>query len=159
MVLVGDGKDKPALQSAAATLDLRNVSFVASVPKREMPGVLAAADACLAILRPLEEYKTTYPNKVFDYMAAGRPVLLAIDGVIREVVESARCGIFVSPGDSAALADAVRTLAADRPLARTMGANGRTYLEQLFSRDAIASRLLEVLEATVAGRLRDDQGD
>ena len=159
MVLVGDGKDKPALQSAAATLDLRNVSFVASVPKREMPGVLAAADACLAILRPLEEYKTTYPNKVFDYMAAGRPVLLAMDGVFREVVESARCGIFVSPGDSAALADAVRTLAADRPLARTMGANGRTYLEQLFSRDAIASRLLEVLEATVAGRLRDDQGD
>ena len=49
-----------------------------------MSGALAGADACVAILKPIEMYKTVYPNKVFDYMAAGRPVLLAIDVVVRE---------------------------------------------------------------------------
>ncbi len=72
IVLLGDGKEKPALQARAAQMGLSNVSFVSSVPKSEMPNALAAADACIAILKPLEEYKTTYPNKVFDYMAAGR---------------------------------------------------------------------------------------
>ena len=67
--------------------DLTNTLFLPSVPKSEMAEVIAGADACLAILKPIDLYKTTYPNKVFDYMAAGKPVLLAIDGVIREVVE------------------------------------------------------------------------
>ena len=100
IVLLGDGKEKPALQARAAQMGLSNVSFVPSVPKSEMPNALAAADACIAILKPLEEYKTTYPNKVFDYMAAGRAVVLAIDGVIREVVEAAQCGYFAEPGNA-----------------------------------------------------------
>ncbi len=78
-----------------------------------MAAALAGADACIAILKPLEEYKTTYPNKVFDYMAAGRPVVLAIDGVIREVVEAAACGIFAEPGNAVELANVIRRLAAD----------------------------------------------
>jgi glycosyltransferase involved in cell wall biosynthesis len=111
------------------------------VPKTEMAAALAGADACLAILKPLEEYKTTYPNKVFDYMAAGRPVLLAIDGVIRDVVEAAGCGLFAQPGDPAALADAVQKLATDRDLSLQMGLAGRAYLEAHFSREGLAEKL------------------
>jgi glycosyltransferase involved in cell wall biosynthesis len=85
-----------------------------------MKDVLAAADACLAILKPVELYKTTYPNKVFDYLAAGRPVLCAIDGVIREVVESAHAGLFVQPGNPVALMQAVLTLHQNRADARQM---------------------------------------
>jgi glycosyltransferase involved in cell wall biosynthesis len=152
MVFVGDGKAKPALLARAAELGLRNVTFLPSVPKREMPGILAAADACIAILKPIQAYKTTYPNKVFDYMAAGRPVLLAIDGVIRQVVDAAGCGVFVKPGDPCSLADAIRTFAAGRERARQMGLNGSRYLQQHFSRDQIARRLLQVLESTVDPR-------
>jgi glycosyltransferase involved in cell wall biosynthesis len=150
-VLVGDGKDKPALITRARSLRLSNVTFVGSLPKREMPRVLGASDACLAILKPLEAYKTTYPNKVFDYMAAARPVVLAIDGAIREVVENAHCGLFVRPGDAAALADAVSTLAGHPDVAQEMGRHGREYLSRHFSRDQIAARLVEVLESTLAG--------
>lgn len=146
VVLVGDGKEKPALQRRASQLGLGNVSFVASVSKGEMPEVLAAADACIAILKPLDEYKTTYPNKVFDYMAAGRPVVLAIDGVIREVVEAAGCGIFVEPGNAGAMANAICRLAQDRQAAREMGLRGRKYLEQHFSREQIGEKLIKVLE-------------
>ena len=146
VVLVGDGKEKPALLKRASELGLQNVTFVDSVPKSEMPSTLAAADACIAILKPLEEYKTTYPNKVFDYMAAGRPVLLAIDGVIREVVERAGCGVFAEPGNAHALAEALCKLAEDPAESRRMGLNGRKYLEENFSREKVAEELLDVLE-------------
>ena len=96
IALLGDGKEKPALMEQAEAMGLSNVSFLTPVSKAGMPEALAAADACVAILKPLDEYKTTYPNKVFDYMAAGRPVALAIDGVIRAVVEAAGCGYFAA---------------------------------------------------------------
>lgn len=149
LVLIGDGKEKPALATRAVALGLKNVRFLPSVPKREMAQALAAADAGIAILKPIPAYRTTYPNKVFDYMAAGRPVLLVIDGVIRQVVEAAHCGIFVQPGNASALADAIRTLASDPHRARQLGLDGRTYLEQHFSREQIARRLLQVLETTL----------
>ncbi|MBM3151318.1 MAG: glycosyltransferase family 4 protein [Chloroflexi bacterium] len=143
-VFVGDGKEKASLQAQAA--GLANVLFLPPVPKKDMAGALAGADACLAILKPLDEYKTTYPNKVFDYMAAGRPVLLAIDGVIRGVVEAAGCGLFAQPGDPAALAEAIRALAADREKSRRMGLAGRSYLEEHFGRAVISEKLLALLE-------------
>ena len=59
-------------------------------------------------------FTTTYPNKVFDYMAAGRPTVLGIDGVIRKVMDAAQGGIFFPPGNGDALAAAIRTLHADR---------------------------------------------
>jgi glycosyltransferase involved in cell wall biosynthesis len=146
IVLLGDGKEKPALQAQAAEMGLKNVTFLPPVPKSKMPAVLAGADACIAILKPLEEYKTTYPNKVFDYMAAGRPVALAIDGVIRDVVEAAGCGLFAQPGDATALAEVIQALAADPVRSRLMGLAGRGYLEKHFSRAAIGEHLLNLLE-------------
>ena len=149
IVFLGDGKEKSALQEQAARLGLANVLFLPPIPKTGMAGALAGADACLAILKPLDEYKTTFPNKVFDYMAAGRPVVLAIDGVIRQVVEAAGCGIFAQPGDPKALAAAIETMAADPVRSRRMGLAGRTYLEEHFSRDKIAEKLLGVLNKMV----------
>jgi glycosyltransferase involved in cell wall biosynthesis len=149
IVLVGDGKEKPALQEQARAMDLQNVRFLPPVPKTEMPGTLAAADACIAILKSIPLYATVYPNKVFDYMAAGRPILLAIDGVIREVVEQADAGVFVPPGDPRALADGIQRLAADRAEGRRLGLNGRRYLEAHFNRTALAENLTDLIEATI----------
>ncbi|HEY6074379.1 MAG TPA: glycosyltransferase family 4 protein, partial [Anaerolineales bacterium] len=149
IVFVGDGKERPALMQQAKTMGLSNVSFLPPVSKAGMPEALAAADACIAILKPLDEYKTTYPNKVFDYMAAGRPVALAIDGVIRAVVEAAGCGYFAQPGDPSALAGAIRRLAADPQESARMGLAGRRYLEQNFNRESMAGKLLELLEEMV----------
>ena len=66
-------------------------------------------------------FKTVFPNKVFDYMAAGRATILGIDGVIREVVENAKGGIFIEPGNEKALADAVMKVKNDPELSRQMG--------------------------------------
>jgi glycosyltransferase involved in cell wall biosynthesis len=149
IVFLGDGKEKANLMAQAEVMNLKNVMFLPPVPKSEMPAALAGAHACIAILKPLEAYKTTYPNKVFDYMAAARPVVLAIDGVIREVVESAGCGIFVPPGDASKLAEAIAFLATDRSRSLEMGLAGRRSLEQYFSRVSIAGKLLELMMGMV----------
>jgi glycosyltransferase involved in cell wall biosynthesis len=145
IVLLGDGKEKANLQARAAELRLDNVLFLPSVSKIKMGAVLAGADACIAILKPIEAYKTTYPNKVFDYMAAGRPVVLAIQGVIQQVVEQADCGVFPQPGNAQDMANAIAYLAADHDRAVKLGINGRRYLEEHFSREVLATRLETVL--------------
>jgi len=150
-VFVGDGKEKPHLMRQAEQLGLTNAVFLPPVGKEHMAEILAAADCGIAILKPLPLYATTYPNKVFDYMAAGRPVVLAIDGVIREVIEGEQAGIAVPPGDAAALAAAVRRLAADRAEAREMGRRGRRAVERRFDRRQ-QSQWLEATFRRVAAR-------
>lgn len=144
-VLVGDGKEKGFLQQEADRLDLQNVFFFPPVTKTHIARTFAAADVCLAILKPLECYKTTFPNKVFDAMAAGKPVILCIDGVIREVVERIGSGVFVEPGNAEALAVAVQNLADDPHKRRIMGEAGRKAIDEEFSRKKISEELLDLM--------------
>jgi glycosyltransferase involved in cell wall biosynthesis len=153
-VLVGDGKARPGLERAASDRGLDNVRFVAAVPKDAVPGVLAAADATLACLRDIPLFRTTYPNKVFDYMAAGRPVLLQIDGVIRQVVEESRAGLFVEPGDAHALASAVRQMMEHPDAAREMGRRGRKAVCERFDRRLQGEQLEALLTELVASSKR-----
>jgi glycosyltransferase involved in cell wall biosynthesis len=134
ILLVGDGKERPRLQEKASAMQLNNVTFAGTQPKEHMSEVLAASDACVAILQNIRMFRTTYPNKVFDYMAAGRPTVLAIDGVIRDVVEEADGGLFVSPGDPSQLAEAIYKLSRDPDRCRQMGINARAYVIKHFSR-------------------------
>lgn len=147
VVLLGAGKEKPALMELTAQMNLKNVHFLPPIPKVEMAEALAAAGACIAILKPIPLYATVYPNKVFDYMAAGRPVLLAIDGVIREVVEDAGAGIYVPPGDASALAKAAEKLADNRQEASAMGMRGREYVQAHFDRETLAKNLAQLMES------------
>ena len=122
--------------------------FVPPVPKSEIAEVIASANICLATLQPVDMYKTVYPNKVFDYMAAGRATLLNIDGVIRDVVERSESGVFVKPGDAAALAGEIKKLASKPKLTETMGRNGRSYLLKNFDRPVTAVQLQKLFENT-----------
>lgn len=140
-LFVGDGKEKGKLKQDAKNRGLTNTLFIPSVPKQEMHKVLAAADACVAILKSIEMYKTTYPNKVFDYMAAAKPVILMIDGVIRKVVEDADCGVFIDPDNPQALANQVRKMREDPQRGQLMGRNGRKYVETHFDRATLAAKM------------------
>ncbi len=148
-LFIGDGKEKEHLQQKAKSMQLGNVIFLPAVAKMEMPGVLHAANICIAILKPLDLYKTTYPNKVFDYMAASRPIVLAIDGEIRKVVEAAGAGIFVTPGNHHEMAEAIMVLFNDRELCLRMGWSGRAYIETHFDRKILAEQLVSVIERMV----------
>ncbi|HSM25739.1 MAG TPA: glycosyltransferase family 4 protein, partial [Anaerolineaceae bacterium] len=87
IVLFGDGKERPKLEAETTKLGLDNVTFAGVRPKYQIPAIVASADVCLAILQDIPMFRTTYPNKVFDYMSAGKATILVIDGVIRRVIE------------------------------------------------------------------------
>jgi glycosyltransferase involved in cell wall biosynthesis len=145
-ILVGDGKEKYTLQQKAHEMQLSNLTFMDPVSKNQIAEVFSAADACIAILKPLELYKTTYPNKVFDYMAAGRPVLLVIDGVIRKVVEEAKCGLYVQPGNPNDLAEKSVWLSTHLVEAGEMGKAGRDRIIKMFNRSALADQFINVFK-------------
>ena len=145
-ILLGDGKEKLNLIKLANELDVSNLEFRDPVPKNEVAEIITASNACIAILKPIDLFKTTYPNKVFDYMAAAKPVILAIDGVIRKVVEDARCGVYCEPGNPEALARAAAELYKHPNNTAEMGKSGKSYLKDYFNRKEIAARFADMIE-------------
>jgi glycosyltransferase involved in cell wall biosynthesis len=150
-LIVGDGNERRRLEAVVAERRLKNVIFTGAKPKHQMGDYLASADACVAVLQNIPMFRMTYPNKVFDYLAAGRPVLLAIDGVIREVVEEARAGIFIPPGDVARLVEAVRYLVDHPQECQAMSARGRAFVEQHFNRNEQSRAFTGLIEKLAGG--------
>jgi glycosyltransferase involved in cell wall biosynthesis len=144
-VLFGDGKKRPRLETEAERMKLSNVLFAGVRPKKDMPSVVASADVCLAILQDISMFRTTYPNKVFDYMAAGRATVLVIDGVSRQLIESSNGGVFVQPGDDEMLAGIILELSKDSEHVQQMGRNAREYLVKHLDRRDKLNETLELL--------------
>ena len=145
IVIVGDGPEKLALQERARAEKLNNLIFLPPVEKASIPALMAEADCGIAVLKAIPMFSTTYPNKVFDYMASELPIVLAIEGVIRQVVEAAEAGVYVTPGDGAELGEAIRRLADDPKLAKDMGHKGKKYVEAHFDRLEMAGKMEEIL--------------
>jgi glycosyltransferase involved in cell wall biosynthesis len=158
LLLVGDGKERPNLEAKAKRFELANIMFVGTRTKTAMRSVLAGSDACVATLKNIPMFRTTYPNKVFDYMAAGRPTILGIDGVIRKVVDAAGGGIFVPPGDDRALAAACQQLCDDRERSRAMGLAARRYVVEHFNRHQQGQDFVRLLER-LANVAKSEQGE
>ena len=148
-VLFGDGKERSRIERESRRILLDNVIFAGVHPKKEMPLVLASSDVCLAILQNIKMFRTTYPNKVFDYMAAGRATVLVIDGVIREVIETSNGGVFVEPGDDEQLAKTILELSKDPQRVRQMGINARQYLVEHLDRRDQLNETLSFLQSLV----------
>ncbi len=143
---VGDGTERQRLTERAARLGLRNIVFHGAVPKKRMPEVVAACDVGAAVLQKNKTFLTVYPNKVFDYMACRRPVLLGIDGVARELVcDQARAGLFAEPENGAELAAVISALADDGELCEKLGQQGCAWVQENASREKIGLKYLELL--------------
>jgi len=99
------------------------------------------------MLKKTELFKTVIPTKLLEYMSCEKPVMVAVDGQARKIVEEAGAGVFVEPEDSSALADAVHVLAADPERRRRMGISARKYILSHLSRARTAASYLEVLQA------------
>lgn len=150
--LIGDGPLKPGLMAQSEVLGLRNVHFEPPVPKREIPALAAQADAFVI---PIPSLPKLYrfgvsPNKLFDYLAAERPILIASD-IDNNPVAEAQAGLVVPPGEPQALAEAIVQIA-NMPLAerQRMGRAGRAYVEQNHSFQMLSGRLAAVLDDVCA---------
>ncbi len=151
LVLVGGGDRKPALMQRARAMDLPNVTFIDPVPKRQVPAYLARADVCLLPYQDRPLFAGALPNKVFDYLAAARPVLASAPaGELTRLVDTAGCGWNVPPEDPVAMADAIRRAAGDPADARARGAAGRGYALAHYDRAALAQRFVSLVDALAA---------
>ena len=147
-VLVGDGADKAALVAKAGAENIANVRFLPIQPTSTLPALLNLVYATVIPLRRLDLFKAALPSKLFDSMAAGRPIVAPLWGEAAALVEAAACGLVVEPEDARAVQEAVETLAADADLAKRLGEQGRRYVVEHFNRDDIARRLATLLEET-----------
>ena len=152
IMLVGDGMERPGLIEAARERGLGNVVFVDAVRKDDVGDYINASDVCTAVLMKNDTFTTVYPNKVFDYMSCKRPIILAIDGVARKLVEDAGAGLFAEPENPDAFIDCISRLRAAPETCRLMGEAGYAHVVERYSRKALAQEYLKVLEKLVRGR-------
>jgi colanic acid biosynthesis glycosyl transferase WcaI len=145
-LLVGEGAEKERIISLARARGLTNVRFVDQQPREKIPAYICASDTCLVLLKKAELFKTVLPTKMLEFMSCARPVVLGVDGHARKVMEQANAGIFITPEDPAALAEAVIRLAADPALRESLGRNGRQHVFHYFSRQDTAKLYLDVLQ-------------
>lgn len=145
IALVGDGPEKRELVALAGRLGLARVRFLDPVPRAEMPALLAAADVAVACLK--RSLPGAVPSKIYEAMAAGRPLVLVADGEPARLVRDAGAGLVVAPGDVEGLAAALGALAADPGLRRRLGEAGRRAAVDRFDRRRIFDRFAGFLEA------------
>jgi glycosyltransferase involved in cell wall biosynthesis len=141
---VGEGADKQRLRARVAELGLRNVTLRPGIPHERVPALLAAADICLVPLRDVPLFSSFIPSKMFECLAAGRPVVGAVAGEAAQILREAGAQV-VPPADSTALADAIEVLAADPARRAAIGRQGRCYVEEYFDRDTLARQYRKLL--------------
>jgi glycosyltransferase involved in cell wall biosynthesis len=144
--LIGSGMKKQELMEEKEKRQLNNVIFRDSVPKAEVFKYILTSDMGASVLKKVDAFKTIYSNKTFDYMSCNIPTLLAIDGVSRELVETANCGIYVEPENPEAIAAAIRSLMDQPEKLKTMGANGYKYASEHFDRTVLAKQYVQYMQ-------------
>jgi glycosyltransferase involved in cell wall biosynthesis len=134
-LLVGEGADKDRIVALAHARQLTNMTFVPQQPREKIPAY-----------KKTDIFKTVIPTKMLEFMSCACPVILAVDGEARRIIEAGKAGIFVEPENAAALQRAILQLAEDPGLCRELGENGRRHIQAHFSRAQTAHRYLELLK-------------
>jgi glycosyltransferase involved in cell wall biosynthesis len=143
--LIGDGMEKKMLQEEVARKGLNNVKFVESVPKVEVFKYILASDVGMSVLKKADTFKTVYSNKSFDYMSCKKPILMAIDGVSRKLIEDAEAGFFVEPENPEAYKRVVEFYLQNPGAIKTQGESGYRYVKKNFDRCQLANQYIQFI--------------
>ena len=155
LLLVGEGSEKPRLQQSAEARGLDNVVFLDAMPKTRAAGLLKGADVGLQILADIPAfYRGTSPNKFFDYLAAGRPVLINYPGWLADLVGQAGCGFAVPPRNAEVFAQALIQAADDRGRLAEMGRKAAALGARDFDRSRLAATFVASLETALSPQPR-----
>ncbi len=142
-LLIGDGMRKNDLISMANKMNLDNVTFIDAQPKNKISKYVNLSDACIAVLKNNDTFKTVYPNKIFDYMSCKKPILLGIDGVARELVEDNKAGIYINTENLEECVSSIISLKNNRELRKSFGENGYKFVSENFDRRKLADKYIE----------------
>jgi glycosyltransferase involved in cell wall biosynthesis len=146
IVALGDGNERPKLERRVREERLDNLLLLDPVAREQVPSVIGACDVTLTVFAPHPVLALNAPNKFFDSLAAGKPVVVNVDGWLRTLVEENDAGVYAPPGDGDALAAALTALAQDPEGVRRMGMNARALADREFARDLLTGRVATMLE-------------
>lgn len=144
-LLIGQGMEKERLKKMAVEMDVKNVRFIDPVPKREVFKYILASEMGASVLKKVDAFKTVYSNKTFDYMSCKKPILMAIDGVSRQLVEEAHCGVYIEPENIEEYNIKIRMYLDDKQRLDKEGENGYLYAKEHFDRDVLAKKYLKTI--------------
>jgi glycosyltransferase involved in cell wall biosynthesis len=146
-VMVGNGPVKNQLIKSVMDQSLENVQFIDSVPRTEMPDVIAACDAYITPLRKNDLFLGVIPSKIFEPLFYGKPVLIGVDGEARNLfVDEGKCALYFEPENIADLVEKIQLFLNDAQLRETLGNNGKIFVRQKFDRQKLASQYWERLQ-------------
>lgn len=150
---VGDGSYLEKSKAICKQKEIESlVIFHGRYPLEKMKDFYEIADACLLTLKADNLIGMTMPSKLQGYMAAGKPVIAAIDGAAREVIMESNCGICVKASDSEALAKAMKDFIVDNDKYKAYGENGREYFKLHFTKDIFMKKLEEQMYRLLEGK-------
>jgi glycosyltransferase involved in cell wall biosynthesis len=144
-LLVGDGAERDRLTHERDRRGLKNVEMRTSAPKSEVAQIYAQADVCLVPLRDVPIFETFVPSKLFEVLAAGRPVIGAVRGEARSILQQSGGALVVDPERGDQLAQAISRLRDDAPLRSELAERGRRFAVEHYDRDALAEQYLTIL--------------
>ncbi|MDM1096709.1 glycosyltransferase family 4 protein [Myroides odoratimimus] len=148
-LLIGQGMEKKRLKEKAISMNLENVMFFDPVPKKEVFKFILASEMGASVLKKVDTFKTVYSNKTFDYFSCKKPILMAIDGVSRELVEQAQAGAYVEPENIVEYDRIIRDYISNPSKLSIQGENGYVYAKQNFDRLYLAEKYLKAIEKIV----------
>jgi glycosyltransferase involved in cell wall biosynthesis len=152
-VFVGGGIDRDRLETEASRMRLSNVLFLPRQSPQDMGPLLSAADVLLVHLRDLPLFRITIPSKTQAYLAAGRPVIMAVRGDAADLVKQANGGFCCAPEQPAALVETIRAVLSMSEQERVrMGADGAAFYKQNLSLSRGVDRFENVFEKAIALR-------
>jgi len=155
LVLVGDGRIRPELETLAGRLGLAGcVRFEGWQPQARLKSYLLGSDVCLVPHLKTVHTDATIPHKLFHYMYLEKPVVVTDCRPLKRIVEAVQAGLVYPAGDADALADALLTLAADRAAARAMGRRGHTAVLEHYHWDATVQGLVSLYRSLKNERMQ-----
>lgn len=144
-LIVGAGVLAANLQEYANKKNLTNIIFTGAESRLRMPNYVAAADICIIPYRTSDTFRSTFPSKMFDYMAGGRPIIINLKGEASDLIEKANCGLLAKEQDAKDLAEKILHLKNNKDACDKMGRSGKDFVEKHYRREIIANDLENVI--------------
>lgn len=145
-LIVGEGPFKKELELKIQRLKLDNIILTGQRPKEEMPLFLARGDVCLIPYKNKPTFAKNIPSKMFDYMAAGKPMIINLKGIASDIIEKANAGLLAKPENPQSLADIILNLYKDKPLREKLGLAAKISAENNYNKKNISEKLERILK-------------
>lgn len=153
LLLMGGGVEVERLKRTVQERAISNIKFLPRVPMSEVAAILARADALLVHLKDAPLFRITIPSKTQTYLAAGKPIVMAVAGDAAQLIRESDAGVCALPEDARSIADAIKQLSGLKPEhLLKMGQRGRRFYREKLSLDVGARKFVDVFESTLRSR-------